>query len=95
MLTADEMIRVMEKAKELGLQKLELNDLKFEFVSQVQPHINHINLAVPDLKSAELMSPLSVFDELTDEEILYWSTPRYDEIQAEKEARKNKQEGTL
>ncbi len=41
---------------------------------------------VPDLKPEELISPLSVFEEYTDEEILYWATPYFDELQAKKEA---------
>jgi hypothetical protein len=33
----------------------------------------------------ELMKPMSPFDELSDEEILYWSSDYYDELQAQKQ----------
>lgn len=41
--------------------------------------------AVPDVKSEEIVTPVSPFDDLTDEEIIYFSTPYYDELQAKKE----------
>lgn len=46
---------------------------------------------VPDLKPEQIIAPLSVFDEMTEEEILYWSSPYYDELMAKKEALKQKQ----
>lgn len=45
---------------------------------------------VPELKPEEIIKPMSVLDDLTPEEILFYATPRYDEIQAEKEAHKQK-----
>lgn len=45
---------------------------------------------VPELKPDEIVKPLSVLDNLSDEEILMYATPRFDEIQAEKEAHKQK-----
>lgn len=43
---------------------------------------------VPDLKPEQIIAPLSVFEEMTDDEILYWSTPYYDELMAQKELQK-------
>lgn len=43
---------------------------------------------VPDLKPEQIIAPLPVFEELTDEEILYWATPYYDELQRKKELQK-------
>lgn len=42
-----------------------------------------IEAANPDAKAEELLTPM---EDLTEQEVLYWSTPYYDEIQAEKEA---------
>jgi hypothetical protein len=43
-------------------------------------------LPVPELKPEQIVVPLSVLDDLTEEEILYWSTPYYEEIQEQKAA---------
>jgi hypothetical protein len=44
---------------------------------------------IPDDK---IVAPPSVFDEMSEEEILMWATPRYDEIQAQKEAHQQRLE---
>ena len=36
-------------------------------------------------KAEEIVTPLSTFEELSEEEIMYWSTPTYDEIQERKD----------
>jgi hypothetical protein len=36
-------------------------------------------------KAEEIVTPLSAFEELSEEEIMYWSTPTYDEIQERKD----------
>jgi hypothetical protein len=45
---------------------------------------------IPDPKPEELFKPLSPFELMTEEEILMYATPRYDEIQAEKKAHQDK-----
>lgn len=47
-------------------------------------------------KPEDLVAPMSVFEEPTDEEILYYATPYYDELQANKaEMARRKKEGTV
>lgn len=47
-------------------------------------------------KPEELVAPLSVFEEPTDDEILYYATPYYDVLQEQKADRERKQkEGKL
>lgn len=41
-----------------------------------------------DLKAEDIVTPMSVLDDISDEEIQYWASPYYDEIQAQKELRK-------
>ena len=41
-------------------------------------------------KLEEFYRDLSIFDELTDEEVLYWSSPYFDELQFKKEEHKRK-----
>jgi hypothetical protein len=47
---------------------------------------------VPDMKAEDIIRPLSVFEEYTDEEIMYWATPYFDELQAQKELQKKARE---
>lgn len=44
-------------------------------------------LEAQELKAEELVNPPSPFDELSDEEVLYYASPYFDEIQARKQAR--------
>lgn len=42
---------------------------------------------VPDLEAKDIVAPTSVFDEPNEDEILYYSTPYYEVLQAEKQTR--------
>ena len=89
-LTTLEIIQVMTQAKELGFTNLKIDGLELNSTSK-QPVAEPVKATEPppaDLKPEEIVSPLSVLDELTDEEILYWSTPYYQELQEKKEAMK-------
>lgn len=44
------------------------------------------------LNPEDIVKPLSVLDELSEEEIGYWSTPYFDELQAKKELRRQELE---
>lgn len=39
---------------------------------------------VPEMKAEDIIKPLSPLDDIDEDEILYWSTPYYDELQARK-----------
>jgi hypothetical protein len=39
------------------------------------------SLQVPDSKPEDLMKPLSVLDDMSEDEIKYWATPYFDELQ--------------
>ncbi len=39
---------------------------------------------VPEMKAEEIVKPMSVLDDLSDEEMLYYATPYFDQIQEEK-----------
>lgn len=79
-----EIIALLVKAKELGITKEEVEAFKTQ---QIVPRGT---ITVPDLKATEIVVPGSPFDDLSDEEILYWATPHFDEIQRRKEAQKQK-----
>jgi len=89
-LNPDEVLIVIEKAKSLGVQELEYNGIKVKFKNEEikKPETPPLVSQVPDLD--QVFKPLSPLDDVTPEEILYYATPYYAEIQAEKEAKLNK-----
>lgn len=44
----------------------------------------------PDLKAEDIVKSMSPFDDMDEDDIKYWSTPYYDEIQARKRAHQEK-----
>lgn len=83
-LSKDDILELMQKAKELGLKHVKLDgfeasfeDLRREVPTQV----------IPDATFEELIAPQSPFDDLSEDEIQYFATPYFDEIQANKAKR--------
>lgn len=73
-----DILQTLIKAKELGLTMEDVAAFK-------APKVN-----VSDSKAEELVVPMSVLDQLSDDEILFWATPHYDELQYKKELQKQK-----
>lgn len=90
-LTASEIKELMEKAKELGLSHIKVDG----FEAQLSP-LNQAKLDVApmveltDKEIEALVTQPSPFDDLTDEEIFYYATPYYEELQAKKQAHAEK-----
>lgn len=111
-MTYQEVASIMERARALGVTELEWNGMKIKFsykkhgsqpkspAPNLEQHLNEIpkpeSSFVPETKPEELVKPLSVLDQMSDEEILYYATPYYDELQAQKaeHARKLAEETT-
>jgi hypothetical protein len=72
-LTADDIIKVMKAAKEMGLI-----DSEKSVIPSFEP------------KAEDIVAPLSLFDQVSEDEILYWSSPYYDELQAQKEEKQQR-----
>lgn len=81
MKTKAEMAEMIEFAREQGLKKIELDGIVFH-LDKVAQHSGE----VPELLPEDIVSPLSVLDEMSEDEILFWSSPYYDELQAKKQA---------
>jgi len=91
-LTKDELIEVMNKFKELGLTSFEADGIKITNSTpapapSAQSYEPPKASPIPeDVQAADIVTPISVFDELTEDEILYWSSSYFDELQAKKTA---------
>lgn len=73
-----EILKTLIKAKELGISMDDVESFKAK------------TIPVPEQKSEDIVKPLSVLDDVSEEEILYFATPYYDELQHKKEAQKQK-----
>lgn len=84
MKTDIELLEIMIKARELGITPEEFSAFK--------EHHNQATQAtyVPEAKAEEILSPLSVLDDLSEEEILFWHSPYYDELQLKKRTPKER-----
>lgn len=89
--TAQELMELMQKAKDLGMTTIKVEGFEASFAPVIAPQPQFQGYSAPqpipeDIKPEEIVTPMSVFDEPTDEEVLYWSTSHYDELQAKKQA---------
>lgn len=75
-----EALQMLIKMRELGITPEELQSFKDKF-----------KVATPNETSEDVSRKLFP-NELTDDEVLYYSTPYYDELQAQKELRKTMKE---
>lgn len=86
-LTATEIAFLMKQAKELGGVSLKVDGLEIHVVeNKATPKQEETReLTEQDIKELEkVLSPH--FEDYSDEEILYFATPYFDELQAKKQA---------
>ena len=89
-LSADEIMAVMTKFKELGLTSFKAEGIEIGNtpapspvqVGPIKPKLTQEQIEAIDVK--DIVQPLSVFDELDEEDIQYWATPYFDELQEKK-----------
>jgi hypothetical protein len=85
-LTFTQIDELIIKAKALGVKEFEFEGLKVKFKDRNVPRrTTHKAKAQPPLGDDPGFVPLSPLADLTPEEILYFATPHYDVIQAEKQ----------
>ncbi len=84
MIDKERFVELIEFAKEQGLSKVTIDGVDF--------HIDKIGQKLPSIVEAsaeDIIRPMNVLDDLSDEEILYWSSGYFEELQAQKDARAN------
>lgn len=91
-LTGIEILQVMEKAKELGLKHVKMDGFEASFDDLKQEVPTHIVQNPEPVTDESSFKHGSILDEITEDEVKYWSTPYYDEIQAQKELHKKQLE---
>jgi hypothetical protein len=80
----EKLFQAIEFAKANGLKSIEVDGIKMEIgtpaIVNLEPQQDE------DLKRVFLNNP---FEDMTDEEILYWATPYYDQLQEQKKLRQD------
>ena len=80
-MTAKKVKELLEIAKLMGVSETVIDGNKYTFKQDDVPKaVNR----VPDVEAKDLVAPLSTFDEPSEEDVLYWSSSYYDELQAQK-----------
>lgn len=91
-MTKEDRIQLIEEARILGMKTVTIDGVVYEFEKEV------LKPNKPELSSKEiedLMKALNPLSEYTDQELLYYSTPFFDELQLRKEHQKKlKEEST-
>lgn len=75
-MTKDEMIEAIQLAKDMGAKSVEVNGMKIEFPAIVtRPKVDEKLLEDEiTIDPKDLVAPPNPYDELTDEEVLFWSS---------------------
>lgn len=81
----------LEFAKENKLKCIEVDGVKFDVPIELPEHEDSIE----GLDDDEMLQDLDVLEQFTDEEVLYWATPYYDELQRTKELKEKQLKETL
>lgn len=81
MRTKEEIFELIKHVKGMGLESVEVDGMVFKIGNKCVPAPLPF---VPEMRSEEIVKPMSVLDEYTEEEVLYWATPFFDELQTRK-----------
>lgn len=79
---AEEIKKLIALARESGCAEIIIEGVKYVLG---HPILGGPKEPVLDAKSEDLIKPLSSFEEIDEEEVLYWSSPYYDQYMADKE----------
>ena len=89
-MTAEEIIKVLERAKELGVTSLKVDGLEVNLGPAASPPLQVPNNPIPEeITAKDIVTPMSAFEEMDEELIQYWATPFFDELVAKREAMKH------
>jgi hypothetical protein len=79
MKTKEEIAAIIQQSRELGVTSVVIDDVRYDIGSVIVAKGE-----VQEMKAEDIIAPMSVFEELTDEDVLYWSSGYYDELQSKK-----------
>ena len=81
-MTKEQRIELIKEAKELGLKSVEIDGVKYDLGEPAPQPKEAIELTEDQAKA--MFTDTKVLDEMSDDEVLFYSTPYYDQLQHEK-----------
>ena len=92
MKTKEQIIEIIETARNLGVTSVEIDGVKYDIASKPTVKVEAVS---QDVSYKDLMAEPSPFDQLSDEEILFWSSGYGVELENKKNEEKSKREDEL
>lgn len=87
MKTDEEIQKILDTAKSRGIASVVIDGVTYNLYKEDQV-INPNTKVVPDMEAKDIFAPMSPFDELSEDEVKYWSTPYGVELENMREMRK-------
>lgn len=81
MKTDEEIQKILDTAKQRGVASVVIDGVQYNLYKEDIVN-NTSTKVVPDLEASALIAPAE--EEMSDEEIMFWATPYYDELQEKK-----------
>lgn len=84
-MTKEQRIELIKEAQELGLKSIEIQGIKYELDNKTVANKQQLPLTEDQAKA--MFKDTMILDEMSDDEILYYSTPHYDVMMHEKKTK--------
>ena len=84
-MTKEKRLELIKEAKELGLKSIEIDGVKYDLGEPVKPKEEAQELSEDAVKA--LFTDTKILDEMSDDEVLFYSTPYFDQLQHEKKTK--------
>lgn len=87
MKTDEEIQKILETAKQRGIASVVIDGVTYNLYKE-DIVTNDRTKVVPDLEAKDIVAPMSPFDDLSEDEVMYWHSPYGSELEAMREMRK-------
>lgn len=83
-MTKKKRLELLQEARDMGMAEITIDNVHYK-LGKTEEQKPMLELTEEQVKA--LVNPMSLLDDLSEEEILYYATPYFDELQAKKETR--------
>lgn len=86
MKTSEEIAMIIDNAKRIGVHTVTIDDVVYDLHRNIEPKlpVNPSQLPTGEVTPEDIFKNASPFDEPSDDEVLYWSSPYMDILEAQK-----------
>lgn len=83
-------LQLLQEAKELGMKSIEIDGVKYELPSTT--YVEQKPISEEESKALLKALTSNPLDELSEDEVLYYATPYYDELQTQKKLKQQQEQ---